>query len=181
MTRLQRSLGRTIPSPALILLVAAPMLTGPGSASAQIRPGIERGDYWGEVRARYRNEVLEDVGDTMERWLSAWNNDDAAAIAETFAEDGLLILDNTRSGGSEAIQAAFEGTLPAVGAIEYGLVDFDVRGEMAFATTRFQYSRNGGDNGRSEVTGHLVWIMVKHDDGWRIRSQIFQTSGETHP
>ena len=71
------------------------------------------------------------------------------------------------------LEDVLAATLAEAGGMEYSLVDFDVRGEMAFATTRFQYHRAGGDNGGSEVTGHLVWILVKHDDGWRIRSQLF--------
>ena len=162
--------------PLLLLLCALPFVK-PSSASAQIRPGIERGDYWATVRAQYRSEVLVEVGGLMERWLTAWNNDDAGSITETFAEDGVLILDQARSVGVEAVRAAFRGILPEAGGIEYSLIDFDVRGEMAFATSRFQYSRNGSDSGRSEVMGHLVWILVKHDAGWKIRSQIFQQSG----
>ena len=118
---------------ALFLLLFLPvfLLVRPSSASGQIRPGIERGDYWATVRAQYRSEVLEEVGDLMENWITAWNNYDAESITEIFAEDGVLILDETRSAG-----------------------------------------------GSSDVTGHLVWILIKHDGGWKIRSQIFQRSRE---
>jgi uncharacterized protein (TIGR02246 family) len=165
--------------PALLVLLLLPfsLLMKPMTAAAQIRPGIERGDYWGEVRAQYRNQVLQEVGGLMESWLAAWNNDDPEAIIETFAEDGVLILDGARIVGEEAIQTRFEGALPEIGAIEHSLIDFDVRGEMAFATSRFQYRHSDGEGARSEVTGHLVWILVKHDEGWKVRSQIFQRSG----
>ena len=157
-----------------LLFFTALAVVKPVTALAQIRPGIERGDYWGEVRAQYRNQVLQEVGGVMESWLEAWNNDDAAAIITTFSEDGVLILDGERSAGEGAVQATLGSTLPEVGAIEYSLIDFDVRGEMAFATSRYQYARNTNENGRSDVAGHLVWILVKHDGGWKIRSLIFQ-------
>lgn len=154
---------------------AALALSPPPEAAAQIRPGIERNDYWGAVRARYRNEVLQSVGVVMDAWLEAWNNDDVDGIAELLSEEAVVIVGGARRSDTDAIRSAFSETLVAAGAIETSLMDFDVRGEMAFATTAFDYVMQGG-NGTSEVSGHLIWIMVRHDERWLIRSLVFQRS-----
>ena len=143
-------------------------------AAAQHRPGIERGDYWGEVRALYRSEVLAEVGQVMEEWLEAWNNDDVEAVQNTFAEDGVLILGETMATGREQVGETLAAALPPAGPLQYGLQDFDVSGDMAFATTLFRYAVNLQTGERKEVTGHLVWILVKHTGAWQIRSQVFR-------
>lgn len=162
---------KTITAPALLALALGLSTAEPGAS--QVRPGIERGDYWGDVRARYRSEVLGEVGGLMEEWLTAWNEDDVASIIETFMEDAVLMLDDARMAGLESIGEALSAKLSTVGPIEYSLTDFDVRGEMAFATTRFRYAENPGRPGSSEASGHLIWILVKQGSSWKIRSQVF--------
>jgi len=167
------ALHRTIVHPAVVALLPLTVALCPEGVQAQLRPGIERGDYWGEIRARYRSEVLEGVGATMESWLDAWNADDADAVLDTFAESGVLILGMNPYTGQDSIRAAFTALLLRAGPIQFGLRDFDVSGDMAFATTHFRYVENARDSGSKEVSGHLVWILIKHDSSWKIRSQIF--------
>ena len=162
---------RIVTAPALLALVLILSTAEPGVS--QIRPGIERGDYWGDVRARYRSEVLQEVGKLMEEWLTAWNEDDGGSIVETFVEDAVLMLDDAPAAGLGPIGEALGAKLSTAGPIEYSLTDFDVRGEMAFATTRFRYAENPGRSGSSEASGNLIWIFVKQGSSWKIRSQVF--------
>ena len=159
---------------AALLLLPLTLALFSSHARGQLRPGIERGDYWGEIRARYRSEVLEGVGQTMESWLEAWNGDDVTGLMETYAQDGVLILGADAYAEPESMRAAATRLLLQAGPIEFGLEDFGVSGDMAFATTRFRYAENPGRPGSAEVSGRLLWIMMKEEGNWRIRSQIFQ-------
>jgi uncharacterized protein (TIGR02246 family) len=161
---------------AAFLLLSLASALCPEFLQGQHRPGIERGDYWGEVRARYRSEVLAEVGELMDAWLAAWNTDALENLAGTYSEDATMVLDAEMETGRESIEALMARTLPLVGPIEYGLRDFDVSGDMAFATTNFRYAENPGQSGATEARGHLIWILVKHTGSWQIRSQIFQRS-----
>ena len=165
-------MSRLASSAALLACLTSILL--PAQAQGQHRPGIERGDYWGEVRALYRSEVLAEVGEVMEQWLEAWNNDDVEAVQSTFAEDGVLILGETMATGREQVGETLAAALPPAGPLQYGLQDFDVSGDMAFATTLFRYAVNLETGERKEVSGHLVWILVKHTGAWQIRSQVFR-------
>lgn len=156
------------------LLAATALLLSSAPLEGQLRPGIERGDYWGEVRARYRSEVLVDVGAVMEAWLEGWNNNDVDVVMESLADDAVLILDSNAVSGEDNLRAALARALPTLGPIQTGLQDFDVSGDMAFATTTFRYMANPGRPGQRQVSGHLVWVLVKHTGAWRIRTQVFK-------
>jgi ketosteroid isomerase-like protein len=151
------------------LLTAAVLLLPGVPLAAQIRPGIERGDYWGDVRARYRSEVLTDVGVVMEDWLNAWNNDDLEGASSVYTEDAALLIDEEMVRGEERVRVALGGALRRLGSIRTGLQDFDVSGDMAFATTTFRYQEGGG-----QVSGHMIWVLVRQSGSWRIRSQVFR-------
>ncbi|HSM61204.1 MAG TPA: nuclear transport factor 2 family protein [Longimicrobiales bacterium] len=151
----------------------------PAAGEAQIRPGIERRDYWGEVRARYRGETLEEVGALMEAWIDAWNQDDVEGMLEAFAEDGVLVLDRTSFQGRDRIRAGLSGAPRP--AIVQSLSDFDVRGDMAFATARHPLSGVGGGAGPDASTGLELWIFVKEEGDWRIRSLVVQSESSSRP
>jgi uncharacterized protein (TIGR02246 family) len=153
------------------LVLAAPV-------SAQLRPGIERGDYWGEVRARYRSEVLADVGLLIEAWLEAWNNKDYEGLLETYSEDAQFLVDTETFKGTERLRDMFPVVLARLGPINTGLQDFDVSSDLAFATMTYQYVENEGTRDRRQVSGLLVWVLVKHTGEWKIRSQIFRPSSQ---
>ncbi|HKJ02754.1 MAG TPA: nuclear transport factor 2 family protein [Longimicrobiales bacterium] len=161
---------------ASFVLVHAAVLGTPVRGEAQIRPGIERGDYWGEVRAKYRSETLQEVGPLMDAWLSDWSRGrgDAEAVdamLEEFSENGVLILDGVTFSNVDDIRAAL-ARRPAGGA-EQSLSDFDVRGDMAFALARIRHT---GVTTGQPVTGSLglvVWVFVKEGSDWRIRSLVF--------
>lgn len=155
-------------------LAATLFLTPHTPLEAQIRPGIERGDYWGDVRARYRSEVLAEVGVVMEAWLDAWNNDDVNGALEIYSEDAALLINDEMVRG-EGVRVALENTLPRLGPIQTGLQDFGVSADMAFATTTFRYREGSGAGG--QVSGLIVWVLVKHTGDWRIRAQVFRQTG----
>ncbi len=161
---LLKPLGRSF----LTLFAAMFLLGTPTRALAQIRPGIERGDYWGDVRAKYRGEVLEGVGKLMDAWVAAWNRWDVDAMVGPFTEDGVLILSGVSLRGAESMRAMLaERTGPE---IVQSLSDFDVRGDMAFATARLRVASDA--DGGSPAAGFAVWTFLKEGGGWRIRSLL---------
>lgn len=163
--------------PAAILLLPLALALCPGHARGQLRPGIERGDYWGAIRARYRSEVLEGVGQTLDLWVEAWNGDDVDGLVALYAEGGALLFRAGAHMGPEGIRSALMGILGDAGPIQIGLQDFDVSGDLAFATTTYRYPGQAGRPEGTPASGYLVWIMRKEDGSWRIRSQVFQEAG----
>ncbi|HSG09215.1 MAG TPA: nuclear transport factor 2 family protein [Longimicrobiales bacterium] len=161
---------RTCPLLVLALLVSAPV---PGTA--QIRPGIERRDYWGQVRAEYRSETLERIGPLMDAWLSNWlrGNEDASAVdamVREFSEDGVLILGGITFSGRDGLREALSQERQT--GVEQSLSDFDVRGDMAFALGRLRH--NGGTDPAlvDDPPELVIWLFVKEGSDWRIRSLV---------
>jgi uncharacterized protein (TIGR02246 family) len=158
------SIERSLAAPVLTVI----LLLLPLGASGQIRPGIERGDYWGDVRATYRSEALEQVGVVMDRWVAAWSRGDAEALTSAFAEDGVLVLGQVSHRGRARVRDALSEWRGK--RLVQSLSDFDVRGEMAFATARYRLGGATGGEASTEAAAFLVWVFVKEDGEWRIRS-----------
>lgn len=153
-------------------------ITGSGlfasSVESQLRPGIDRGDYWGDVRARFRNEALEDVGDVLERWQSAWNNDDAEALLAEYAEDAIVVITDHPLRSVEEFRPALEALIGRMGPIQMGLQDFEVGGDLAIATMAYRYDDRAEGGRRRQVGGYLVVALLKRSGSWKIRSQLFR-------
>ena len=147
-------------------------------AESQLRPGIERGDYWGDVRARFRNEALEDVGVVLERWQSAWNDDDAEALLAEYDEDAILVVTDHPLRSVEEFRPALEALIGRVGPIQIGLQDFEVGGELAIATMAYRYDDRAEGGRRRQVGGYFVVALVKHSGSWKIRSQLFRPDSD---
>ena len=162
----------------LVLMLVALACT-PVGANGQRVPGVERRDYWGEVRARYRSETLQQVEPLMEAWLSRWSrarDNDAAldAMVGDFAEHGVLVLNSVTFSGRDRIREALARR--PVGAVDQGLSDFDVRGDMAFALGRSRLVGGAASESPTETLGYLVWVFVKEGSDWKIRSLILDVA-----
>lgn len=163
----------------LSLMMLVTLACTPVGGSGQRVPGVERTDYWGGVRARYRSETLEQVGPLMEAWLSRWDqarDDDAALddMVRDFAENGVLVLNSVPFSGRDRIREALARRRG--GAVAQGLSDFDVRGDMAFALARSRLVGGAASDSPTERLGYLVWVFVKEGSDWKIRSLVLDVA-----
>lgn len=147
----------------------------PASGAAQA-PGY-RGPDARQIRAEYRAQVITEINEVLDRWSTAWSQDDVTALEEIYLEEAVVFPPRGPSvQGPEAIRGWLEGLLPTHGVAEAFLQDFEAAGSMAAVQTNYRIGVSDGPV--DEVSGTLFTVFLQQGRSWRIRSQVFR---ETPP
>ena len=162
-----------MPKHTVVVSLIAGILASSQAVHAQV-PGYQRIDPR-SVRAEYLAEVLERINELNTRWGEAWSRDDAAALADLYWEDAILIPAGSERPlrGRDAIRAHFEATLPVQGRAEAFLLDFDAGGEMAQVFGNYLIAPQPGVRGVTALRGPMVTVYMRRGRRWGIRSQVF--------
>ncbi|HEU4559829.1 MAG TPA: nuclear transport factor 2 family protein [Longimicrobium sp.] len=127
--------------------------------------------------SQYRSESLREASAVLEEWRSAWEKDDLRALMRFYDRKALVQLpgeEETRQ-GAEAVESALKTRLPALGGIEFGLVDAEVSGNLLYIFQRFLLQSNAADSAAAapSVSGTTAIVMMRERGGWKIRAQMF--------
>lgn len=147
----------------LVLLTAALLLT-PATAFAQ----------------EMANDDQAAIAAANQRWASAFNAGDAAALAALYTEDATLMAPGGEPAtGRDAIQAALQAGIDAAPGTEVGLetVSLEEAGDVLVEVGR--YVMTGPDGGHADHGPYLaVWREV--DGEWKLRFDIWNSSMPPH-
>lgn len=156
----------------LTVLAAAPV-------AAQIRPGVPRRSYWETERARYRDEVVEEIQEVLAGWQAAWNEDRAEELVDLYAESAVLALGEREAWGRVDVRRRLDDVLPGVGSITLSTTDFATGGELAYVFGNYSFYGEPGASTPERVSGRFAALFVREGGRWLIRSQLFEV--ETPP
>ena len=156
---------------ALLLPLAA------GAAAAQAVP--IPGNNAPEDRQRYKAQTMREAMSVLGNWQSAWAQDDPRAVAAFYMPEALVQLPGQTASaqGSAAVARELAARLPAMGRIEFQLVDASVGDDMLYLFQRFAIAAQ--DEARDLSTppafaGMSMTVMYRETSrGWKIRAQVF--------
>lgn len=161
------NLVRTALLTVLAVLAAVPL-------AAQIRPGVPRRDYWETERARYRDEVVEEIQGVLAGWQAAWNEDRAEELVDLYAGSAVLALGDREAWGKVDVRRRFDDILPAVGPITLSMTDFATGGELAYVFGTYSFDGEPGASTPERVSGRFAALFMRDGGRWVIRSQLFE-------
>lgn len=132
-----------------------------------------------ERQRRSRLAAMQGTTELLQRWMEAWNGDDARGLAELYTEEAVLFPPGSSSQirGRDAIGRYLEGSLAEAGEIRLQLADFDGAERLAYAVGTFIYTSGARvDDSVAAPAERGVFLLVVRRDGdeWRIRFQLFQ-------
>lgn len=128
--------------------------------------------------SQYRSESLREANAVLEEWRNAWEQDDMRALMRIYDRKALVQLPGEEETlqGAAAVEAALKTRLPAVGRIEFALVDAEVSGNLLYIFQRYLLQGAAADSSAApspSVTGTTAIMMVRERGGWKIRAQMF--------
>jgi uncharacterized protein (TIGR02246 family) len=134
-------------------------------------PRVGLDNYYGEFVSDKEKEVLS----VPLRMVAAWAKNDAAGIADVFAEDGILILpgDVLKRGRDEIrafMAAAYAGPFKGTGVTGNPV---DVRfpsDDVAVIRTHGGILAAGAAEIDEELAVRSTWVVVKRDGEWLLAS-----------
>ena len=116
------------------------------------------------------------IAATSERFETAYNTGDAAAMAALYTPDGAVLPpDAARIDGREGIQAMWQSFMDAgVEDFELETVELNTHDDAASEVGRFTISVPDGEGGRATASGKYIVLWREGDDGvWRIHRDIW--------
>lgn len=160
--------------PLLAAVLLLPLLAAPAAAQSNHVPGSTGNDLRNQ-RTAYVSRVRETLDGLTSAWRDAWNRDDAAAMAELYAADALLLVSGGREmRGRDLIRDHAAESLPGVADVSLTRVDFGTSGDMAYEVGLISYLL--ADEAEAPVMGNYVLLFHRgYDDRWRIRSLVLST------
>jgi len=123
-------------------------------------------------------EDLQAVEAASERWVDAFNQGDAAAIAALYTEEANLLPPNSSIVvGREAIQAVLQGFFDA-GAGNYQSTDLElsVNGDMASVVGKHTLTIQPEGGEAFSVNGKFVAIWKRENGSWKLDVGIWNSS-----
>jgi ketosteroid isomerase-like protein len=156
---------------ALLLPLAA------GAARAQLVPLPQNNAP--EDRQRYHAQIMREAMALLGNWQSAWAQDDPRVVAGFYTPEALVLLpgqDGSAQGSAEVVRA-LGARLPAMGRVEFQLVDATVGDDMLYLFQRFAVAAQNEASDLSTppaYAGTSSTVMQRAPGGgWKIRAQVF--------
>ena len=135
-------------------------------------PGYQQIDTR-QIMAAYHAEVLMGVNRVMDRWGTAWREDEVDRVVDLYWDNASLIPpEGPPVRGEAALRAYLEDVLPKQGGMEAFMLDFDASGGMALVSGNYSVEVDGAPR-----RGALTTVFLQRGRTWKIRSQIFTPSG----
>jgi len=132
-----------------------------------------------EFRAEYDARVLARIDSVLAGWQRLWRENRPERVGSLFYEEALLILpDGVPLLGSAEIELRMEELLPRVDEVRTGQSWFEASERLAFVVGAYELELAGDYGGGGTVAGRHVAVLMRRDDQWRIRSQIFFPGSE---
>ena len=123
-------------------------------------------------------EDIQAVKAASERWVDAFNQGDAAAIAGLYTEEAKLLPPNSSIVvGREGIQAVLQGFFDA-GAGDYQSTDLElsVSGDMAYVVGKQTVTIQPEEGEAISDSGKYVVILKREKGSWKIDIAIWNSS-----
>lgn len=148
-----------------VLVLAVPLVTqAPMTGLAQ------------DVDLAAEEQQIRELNRQWVEWVAA---KDVKAIADLYAEDGLIMPPNaTQAEGPEAVGKVWESItqLPEVAmSFEPTTIEIAQSGDMAYDIGTYSLSF-AADQGQVEDEGKYVVVWVKEGDDWKVAADIFNTN-----
>lgn len=131
------------------------------------------------ARLAYRAQLMREAMAVLGNWQSAWMQDDARRVSGFYTPEALLVLpgQSGSSQGSEAIRRELDARLPAIGRVEFQLVDVSTGDDMIWLFQRFAVAaqEEARDLSTPPAFAGLSTTVLQRPPGgdWRIRAQVF--------
>ena len=119
------------------------------------------------VSFSFAQDVEADVTAAYEEWNAAFNSADAAALAEAYTEDALLLPPtHTVMEGPAGVEEFFGGLFEAgISNHELELIEAGGDGSLVYATANWSAQSTGQDGTTSEIGGIATHLFERQDDG----------------
>lgn len=167
-----------LPRLAPLAVIAGLVCTlAPTATVAQIPGGTStNSERW---REEFRAAVLAQVRPAMESWQSAWRGQEGTSIESRYAPDGVLgPPGGAMIGGRDEIAGFARSARRSVAGLNASMLDFDAADGLAYLSGTWSAVASDGSAGAS---GRLVTMLVKADETWLIRSQLFAADSLSGP
>ena len=112
----------------------------------------------------YQSDITADVQKLANDWMNAYNNKDAATVANTYAEGGIFSNSNWTASGRTAIADALNKEFALGVKMTAIIVDQSQRiGDMAYSRGTWAADAKSPDGKNVSVNGH--WLTVAKCQG----------------
>jgi ketosteroid isomerase-like protein len=161
----------------LFCVAAAPELRAQGNPRDFERagPAAERQMYYAQIR--------KEVHETLLRWRSALEADDAKKVAAFYSDDASVFpagasVVQTR----DSIRSHFAGFVSGVGSIEFQMMDFGTSGDLAYVTIKLTYVwQPQGSVPRPVTRTDMIILQRRFNSSWVIQSHLAREEPEVKP
>jgi uncharacterized protein (TIGR02246 family) len=145
-----------------------------------VAPGCAPADDAEEAEAPAATEEMQpaaeqppaDLTSADQAYIAAWNAEDAAAVAEFFADDATAKLgDSTYTGRDQIRTVWIEPTLPMISDLQTTTTTSEHRGEDWYSTGTYTHQTVMEGKAPITETGRYAVTWMRTPEGqWRIRS-----------
>ena len=130
-----------------------------------------------EDRATQTNlaAVRAEIEGVRKAWMEAAERDDAAALAQLYADDGVVLdpVDYVPLEGRAAIRKVLAEELPVVGQLQLRSQDSYASGDLAYDYGEFTEQVTPPDEKPIMISGHYLIILRLQEDGaWKLAKKI---------
>lgn len=141
---------------------------------SQAQELVVKAKQWASSYGRYANGEEGAVLSVPLRFRAAWENHDVDVIADTFVENGTLVVgdeilkgrESIREYFAEAFAGSYKGTRLSDTPQEVRLLTDDT----ALAVTVGGVLRNGDESVPADRQSRTVWLIVLENDDWKLFS-----------
>lgn len=135
--------------------------------------------YYGKFTSPREKEALS----VPLQLVAAWSRNDAAAVADVFVEDGVMILPgDVYKRGREEIRAfmaaAYAGPFKGTGVTGHPVDVRFVADDVAVVRTHGGPLAPGATEIAPELAVRSTWVLVKRDDKWSLAAYQNSPRGE---
>ena len=120
------------------------------------------------------NAVRDEVGNVRTGWIAAAERDDAAAVAQLYADDAVLMtVEGTVVRGRQGVQEYFAKAFSTSAGLQVTPGSFDASGDLAYESGSFSQDVTPPDKKTMKVSGHYVVVLKRQADGaWKLVQHI---------
>ncbi|UCG76875.1 MAG: SgcJ/EcaC family oxidoreductase [Gemmatimonadota bacterium] len=156
----------------LAAIAIATFVPSPVSTAAQEVPGRDTPTA-GHLELEYLADVREHLDSLMTSWTDAWNVGDVRTLADSYAEDAILVAGGGAPiVGREAIVRSLGDASAKAGRITVGMSDIAASDNMAYEFGSYRFTHQAPDSRALSRFGHQVVVAQREGGHWRIRAQL---------
>ena len=124
-------------------------------------------------------EATAGIDSLESRFLSAYNLDDAKALAETYTEDVRFIQNGSAEEGRARMEEGWQANVASLSDIKLTTVNQVVRGDMGVLTQRFSQQYRTPEGKTVTDSGYFVGMVRREPDGqWRYQTAVLSRPPE---